>query len=126
GAHPLPRRRLRLPGLDGIGHAGHRRRPALKCDQTKHGQEKERKIGWVLPSSLRMLTYSDGMRFLLAAILATPLAAAVSLPPSDEPTADEVAILELMNRFRADPKAETKRILEDPSVPGFMWRGVDK
>lgn len=66
------------------------------------------------------------MRFLLAMLLTTPLAAAMSLPPSDEPTADEVAILELMNRFRADPKAETTRILEDPSVPGFMWRGVDK
>lgn len=66
------------------------------------------------------------MRLLLAVILATPLAAAVSLPPSDEPTADEVAILELMNRFRADPKAETKRILEDPRVPSYMWRGVDR
>ena len=47
-------------------------------------------------------------------------------PSSPEPTDDEVAILELMNRYRADPVGEADRILGSGSLPGFFWRGVDR
>src|SRR6185436_3640692 len=43
--------------------------------------------------------------------------------PDPEPTVDETLILELMNRFRADPVGEVERLLK----PGESnpWRGVD-
>jgi len=68
------------------------------------------------------------MRFVLVVLLlqCRVLSAAVFIAPDDTPTADEVAILEYLNRFRADPGAEAARILADEHLPVFFWRGVDK
>ena len=52
--------------------------------------------------------------------------AEVYQPPSPEPTDNEVAILELMNRFRTDPVGEADRILQSKDLPSYFWRGVDK
>ena len=52
--------------------------------------------------------------------------AAVYQPSSPEPTDDEVVILELMNRFRADPVGEADRILNAGNLPSWFWRGVDR
>ena len=46
--------------------------------------------------------------------------------PYPEPTAEEVAILDYMNRFRADPSGEADRINSASDLPGFFWKGVDR
>ncbi len=55
------------------------------------------------------------------ATLALPLQGGVYTAPDPEPTPEETLILELMNRFRADPSAEADRILAEQS----RQRGVD-
>ncbi|TVR44783.1 MAG: CAP domain-containing protein [Planctomycetota bacterium] len=42
--------------------------------------------------------------------------------PHPEPTAEEVAIVELMNRFRADPVTEGQLILDATDLPSYFWR----
>lgn len=77
------------------------------------------------------------MRSLILAALIAPgcFAAAagnVAAPPkesgaatSSEPTPEETQILELMNRFRADPGAEAERIVADKAGGGWVFKGVD-
>lgn len=62
------------------------------------------------------------LHLLLLPLLPIALDAAVYQAPSPEPTADEVQIVELMNRFRADPKAEAARIL---ALKGQYWHPAD-
>ncbi|HYF50429.1 MAG TPA: CAP domain-containing protein [Planctomycetota bacterium] len=47
--------------------------------------------------------------------------------PDPEPTAEETAILEYMNRMRADPKADGERIYDEVKAKklGWLGRGVD-
>lgn len=63
--------------------------------------------------------------FALLLVSALPLAAQDDagpyVPPDREPTADEVLIVELMNRFRANPSAEADLI----APPGKSGGGVD-
>jgi len=64
---------------------------------------------------------------LLASFAVVGFAAAdVYQAPTPEPTAEETLILELLNRFRADPVAEADRIAAPGSKPGgWMFNGVD-
>jgi hypothetical protein len=59
--------------------------------------------------------------FLLAAFLALPQAKGPYEPPDREPTPEETLILEYLNRFRANPVAETDVI----APPGKSGGGVD-
>ncbi len=76
-----------------------------------------------------MDAFRFGLPLLLLAVSAhpvnarpvTPAKGAVYTAPTPEPTPEETLILELMNRFRADPVAEMKRI----APPGKSGGGVD-
>jgi hypothetical protein len=63
----------------------------------------------------------------LVVIGSVSLAAAedVYKAPSPEPTPEEVLILELMNRFRANPQAEMEWIAPKDGKPRLAWGNVD-
>lgn len=60
-------------------------------------------------------------------LLALPLqvCAEVYKAPSPEPTDEETLILEFMNRYRADPKADAARMMPKPGQKMFGWVQVD-
>ena len=64
----------------------------------------------------------------LSALLLLPVVRAsdVYVPPDREPSPEETLILELMNRFRADPKAEAARIAPaGAATMTYSGKGVD-
>src|SRR5260221_12486832 len=63
---------------------------------------------------------------LILAAMSAAFASDVYQPPDPEPTPEETLILELMNRFRADPKAEASKIAPAGAATAtYSGKGVD-